>query len=80
MGQNKAVLGKDKQPCVINLKISLLAPGVKESPGAKAPSPAATPPTSAGFPPGSDQICSLEKSPERAANALRWRGVLFIFA
>ena len=36
MAQNKAVLGKDKQPCVINLKMRLLAPGDKESPGGKA--------------------------------------------
>jgi hypothetical protein len=44
VSQGKAVLGKDKQPCVINLKMCLLAPCDKGSPGATVPSHAASAP------------------------------------
>ena len=47
MAQGKAVLGKDKQPCVINLKMRLLAPCDKGSPGATVPSHSASAPGAA---------------------------------
>ena len=41
------MLGKDKQPCVINLKMRLLAPCDKESQGATVPCHAASAPGAA---------------------------------
>jgi hypothetical protein len=52
MAQGKAVLGKDKQPCVINLKMRLLAPCDKGSPGVTVPSHAASAPGAAAGKPG----------------------------